>query len=112
MGEQKQWPPLRHAVIVVCQDCLDNVPGVCRTPGCIQWIRSDIEGELGERLDFKHQYELASDLIAQERAQAAKQAYEDCGSKAGTGPMVRGYAKTRTKQYTAQLQADNGEGQA
>jgi hypothetical protein len=64
----------------------------------------------GDSAEDKAEYIEA--LIAQERAQAAKQAYEDCGSKAGTGPMVRGYAKTRTEQYTAQLQADNGEGQA
>lgn len=53
-----EWPKLQRVVIDVCQDCLDGVAGECHTPGCIQWIRQDMPGQLGERLDFEHRYEL------------------------------------------------------
>lgn len=58
---KSQDPKLEQVIIWVCQPCLDNEPGECHTPGCIQFLRSDIKDQLGERLDFEYHYELVSD---------------------------------------------------
>ncbi len=51
---------LKDVVIHVCQPCLDGEPGECHYPGCIQFLRGEIKGQMGERLDFEYRYEYAT----------------------------------------------------
>jgi hypothetical protein len=73
--DQEELDALRHVAIWVCQPCLENEPGECHTPGCIQWLRGDIEGQLGERLDFEYRSESVSDLLAHAREEANLNGY-------------------------------------
>lgn len=68
----KQLDELKLVVIDVCQRCLDGEPGECHTPGCIQWLRGEIDGEMGERLDFKNRYEYVEAYTARAVAEARR----------------------------------------